>query len=121
MSKLNWYASINRSKNNKSGTKIRLTVKRHRETLLFLKSQYEKCLEYHESNPEETPTFLLDQDAWDVIGKELKSGFSHRFVKIFFGEKEFCVLCHKEFKKEIYDTEYLRVEAEKKRLEEEEE
>lgn len=120
MSKLNWYASVNRSKNNKHGTKIRLTVRKHLETLLFLKAQYDKCVELHETNPDETPSYLLDDKAWGVIGGELRAGFKNRFVKIFFGDKEFCVICHKDFRKEIMDMEFLRVEAEEKRNEEEE-
>jgi len=119
MAKQNWYASVNRSGNNKIGTTIRLTDIKHPAILAFISQNFERVEELLTINSEQLPAFLLNNKEWDRIAKNLKSGYKNKFVKVLYGSSEFCVICHKDFKQEIMDTELVRVAAEKKRDEEE--
>jgi len=122
--KLNWYASVNRSKNNQSGTAIKLNEKKHLNTLLFIQQHFERVEELLTENPEELPSFLLNDEDWKRIEHELlPKDTDTKFVKILYGaQAEFCVICHQDFKEDIMNTELMRAEAEKQRkLQEEEE
>jgi len=121
MAKLNWYASVNRSKNNQSGTMIRLKKDKHKNALMFIQQHFNRVEELLSSSPEQLPAFLLKNEDWERVTKGLKIGFSNKFMKIHYGDAEFCVVCHQEFKQDIMHTEYMRVEAEKQRKEKEEE
>jgi len=125
--KLNWYASVNRSKNNQSGTAIKLTKEKHLNTLLFIQQHFERVEELltreKEDEDPDLPSFLLNDEDWERIQKELLPKDSEtKFVKILYGaQAEFCVICHEDFKQDIMNTELMRVEAEKQRKKEEEE
>ena len=125
--KLNWYASVNRSKNNQSGTAIKLTKEKHLNTLLFIQQHFERVEELltreKEDEDPDIPSFLLNDEDWERIQKELLPKDSEtKFVKILYGaQAEFCVICHEDFKQDIMNTELMRVEAEKQRKKEEEE
>jgi hypothetical protein len=128
MSKLNWYASVNRSKNNQSGTAIKLTKEKHLNTLLFINQVFNRVEELltrkkdQEEDPD-LPSFLLNDEDWKRIKDELLPKDNEtKFVKILYGaQAEFCIICHEDFKQDIMNTELMRVEAEKQRKKEEEE
>ena len=125
--KLNWYASVNRSKNNQSGTAIKLTKEKHLNTHQFIQQHFERVEELltreKEDEDPDIPSFLLNDEDWERIQKELLPKDSEtKFVKILYGaQAEFCVICHEDFKQDIMNTELMRVEAEIQRLNEEEE
>jgi hypothetical protein len=123
--KLNFYATINRGKTNKHGTKIRLSWEKNPLIMSFLKSKHQEMIALHKSNPDSVPSFGMEEEDWEKIRKELGEK-NHDFTKVYFGADEICVLCHKKFRTEIMDFEILRQEARrqeevKKELEEQEE
>jgi hypothetical protein len=121
MSKIKWYASVNRSNNSGKGTMIRLKENKHVNVLAFVNNMTEEIEKYRISNPETCPLFILGKKDWDKLGSELKAGFNNGFVKIYEGtEKEFCILCEQSMKGEVYDMEMLRVAADKKKKADEE-
>ena len=121
MSKIKWYASVNRSNNAGKGTMIRLKEGKHVNVLAFIEHKQKEIEEFRISNPETCPLFILGKKDWDKLGSELKAGFKTGFVRLFEGmKKEFCILCEEAMKGQIYDMEMLRVAADKqKKLDEE--
>ena len=109
------YASINRGKKSGSGTRIRITEKKHGLLYKFLQHKFEEADKLNESNPEAVPCFIVDKKDWDKFARILKAGRGVGYTKIYIDSYEFCIICQKSFRAEIMDTELLRHEASKKR------
>ena len=109
------YASINRDKNSGTGTKIRLSEKKHPLLYLFLKMKFQEADDLNASNPDAVPCFIAGQEDWDRFAKELRVSKEIGYTKIFLGAYEFCIVCKESFRSEIMNTELLRHEAQKQR------
>ena len=119
--KMNWYATINRSEKTQDGTKIRLTIGKHLETLKFIQSKWQEVCDLHLKSSDSIPSFILNEDDWKVVCKEIGLKKGQGFTKIFSGKNEICVIAEKGYREEIMKTKVLSTDAKKRRAHEREE
>lgn len=112
-----WYATINRGGNNVAGTKIRISPLKQPKLIAFLQEQWQQVIDLHEKNPDTTPSFQVNDEAWETFSEELrkKKEDPDKFTKIFSGTNEVCVIAHEDYRLEIMKNEELRLEAEEQR------
>ena len=112
--KLNLYATINRGANMNDGTRIRLNWDNHTRTLRFLQEKHMEMIDLKESNPDQTPSFYLKDEDWNVIAEEIGEK-DNKFTKASFGTEDICIICHEEYKAQVMDIELLRHEADRQK------